>query len=94
MSKAYSKKELHAPRSSRLFSGDTLGAISFPLGGIGAGGIGLTGRGGLTDFEVFNRPNIGEYWPRTFPAIHARERGKSVRSSSCVCRLFLDFGRS
>ena len=31
--------------------------ISFPLGGIGTGSIGLTGNGELSDFEIFNRPN-------------------------------------
>ncbi|WP_334136994.1 GH116 family glycosyl-hydrolase [Muricomes intestini] len=31
--------------------------ISFPLGGIGTGCIGLGGNGGLVDFEIKNRPN-------------------------------------
>lgn len=31
--------------------------ISFPLGGIGTGSIGLTGNGELSDWEIFNRPN-------------------------------------
>ena len=31
--------------------------ISFPLGGIGTGCIGLTGNGELIDWEIFNRPN-------------------------------------
>jgi uncharacterized protein (DUF608 family) len=31
--------------------------ISFPLGGIGAGCIGLAGNGELIDWEIFNRPN-------------------------------------
>jgi len=33
--------------------------ISFPLGGIGAGAIGLAGNGRLIDWEIFNRPNKG-----------------------------------
>lgn len=33
--------------------------ISFPLGGIGTGSIGLSGEGRLMDFEIFNRPNKG-----------------------------------
>ena len=32
-------------------------AISFPLGGIGAGSIGLSGNGSLIDWEIFNRPS-------------------------------------
>jgi non-lysosomal glucosylceramidase len=31
--------------------------ISFPLGGIGSGCIGLAGNGRLLDWEIFNRPN-------------------------------------
>ncbi len=31
--------------------------ISFPLGGIGTGSIGLAGNGELSDWEIFNRPN-------------------------------------
>ena len=31
--------------------------ISFPLGGIGTGCIGLSGNGALVDWEIFNRPN-------------------------------------
>lgn len=33
--------------------------ISFPLGGIGAGCIGLAGNSRLIDWEIFNRPNKG-----------------------------------
>ncbi len=33
--------------------------ISFPIGGIGTGCIGLAGNGRLIDWEIFNRPNKG-----------------------------------
>ncbi len=71
-----------SPGPQRTFSGASLAMISFPLGGIGTGSVGLSGRGGLVDWEIFNRPNIGCYYPRTFPLIWAREKGKSP-----VCRV-------
>jgi uncharacterized protein (DUF608 family) len=40
-----------------LYQGKRTGQISFPLGGIGAGSIGLAGNGRLVDWEIFNRPN-------------------------------------
>ena len=33
--------------------------ISFPLGGLGTGCIGLSGSGRLVDWEIYNRPNKG-----------------------------------
>lgn len=43
--------------------------ISFPLGGVGAGSLGLGGRGQLRDWEIFNRPNKGFSPSYAFPAI-------------------------
>lgn len=42
-----------------LYEKERLREISFPLGGIGAGSIGLGGDGRLIDWEIFNRPNKG-----------------------------------
>lgn len=42
-----------------LYKGRKTGAISFPLGGIGTGCIGLAGNGRLIDWEIFNKPNKG-----------------------------------
>lgn len=58
--------------------------ISFPLGGIGTGCVGLSGYGGLKDWEIFNRPNIGGSLPYTFPIIYAKEKGKEP-----VCRIVM-----
>lgn len=40
-----------------VYEGDRLNYISFPLGGIGTGCIGLSGTGRLIDWEIFNGPN-------------------------------------
>ena len=42
-----------------VYTKDALREISFPMGGIGTGCIGLAGNGGLVDWEIFNRPNKG-----------------------------------
>ena len=33
--------------------------ISFPLGGIGSGSVGIAGNGALVDWEIFNAPANG-----------------------------------
>ena len=42
-----------------LYTGRKTNEISFPLGGIGTGCIGLAGNGRLIDWEIFNKPNKG-----------------------------------
>lgn len=54
-----------------IYEGKKLEKISFPLGGIGTGCIGLSGNGSLTDFEIFNRPNKGGAVGYTFFALRA-----------------------
>ena len=53
----------------RTFEDRQLKMISFPLGGVAAGSLGLGGRGQLRDWEIFNRPNRGGSPPYAFPAI-------------------------
>ncbi len=50
--------------------------ISFPLGGIGAGCIGLAGNGQLMDWEIFNRPNKGSLIGSSHFAVRAEKEGK------------------
>ena len=41
------------------YTGEYTREISFPIGGIGTGSIGLGGNGRLLDWEIFNRPAKG-----------------------------------
>lgn len=52
--------------------------ISFPLGGIGTGCIGLAGNGELIDWEIFNRPNKNTRNGYSHFAIKATRGGESV----------------
>ena len=54
---------------------ENAGAISFPLGGIGAGSVGLAGDGRLIDFEWFHRPNRCSINPFSHFAIKAEAEG-------------------
>jgi uncharacterized protein (DUF608 family) len=56
----------------RRFRGRQLRMISFPLGGVAAGSIGLGGRGQLANWEIFNKPNKGFRPSYAFPAIWAQ----------------------
>ncbi|MBR2353600.1 MAG: hypothetical protein IKA76_03765 [Clostridia bacterium] len=54
-----------------IYQNEYLNEISFPLGGIGTGSIGLGGNGTFLDWEIFNRPNKGTINPYTFFIIKA-----------------------
>lgn len=53
----------------RIFEGEALREIAFPLGGLGTGTVSLGGYGNLRDWEIFNRPNKGGILPFTFAAM-------------------------
>ena len=52
--------------------------ISFPLGGIGAGCIGLAGNGRLIDWEIFNRPAKGSFNGMSHFAVRAEQNGRVI----------------
>ncbi len=58
------------------YRGPKTNEISFPLGGIGTGCIGLAGNGRLIDWEIFNRPNKGSANGFSHFAIKAEAGGK------------------
>ncbi len=57
---------------------DFTNMISFPLGGIGTGSIGLSGNGHLIDWEIFNSPSKGSMNGKTHFAVRAEKDGKIV----------------
>lgn len=59
-----------------LYRGRKTSQISFPLGGIGSGCIGLAGNGRLIDWEIFNRPNKSGLNGFTHFAIKAERDGQ------------------
>jgi len=59
-----------------VYQGKKINEISFPLGGIGTGCIGLTGNGRLVDWEIFNRPNKNSVNGFSHFAIKAESNGK------------------
>lgn len=59
------------------YTGNSLREISFPLGGIGTGSIGLAGNGRFTDWEIFNRPNKLSINGYTHIAVRVRDGGQS-----------------
>lgn len=61
-----------------IYTGSKTKEISFPLGGIGSGCIGLSGSGRLIDWEIFNRPNKGSLNGFTHFAVKAEAGGKLI----------------
>ena len=62
-----------------IYRNNKLKEISFPIGGIGTGSIGLAGNGALVDWEIFNRPNKGSRNGYSFFAVKAQfPDGKSI----------------
>lgn len=60
------------------YTGDFTREISFPLGGIGTGSIGLDGSGRLIDWEIFNRPSKGSINGYSHFAIKAVDADKVI----------------
>jgi uncharacterized protein (DUF608 family) len=58
------------------YSGEKAREVSFPLGGIGTGSIGLSGAGRLIDWEILNRPAKGITNGISHFAVRAERDGK------------------
>lgn len=61
-----------------VYTGSQTNEISFPLGGIGTGSIGLAGNGRLIDWEIFNKPNKGSINGFSHFAIKAEKEGRVI----------------
>ena len=61
-----------------IYENEKTAQISFPLGGIGAGCVGLGGNGRLIDWEIFNRPNKGSLNCMSHFAVKAEKEGKVI----------------
>lgn len=73
------------------FTGKKTREISFPLGGIGSGCIGLAGNGRLMDWEIFNRPNKGSVNGFSHFAIKAEKKGTLLDARVLNADLQKDF---
>ena len=60
------------------YTDNKLSKISFPVGGIGAGCIGLSGWGALIDWEIFNSPNKSSTLGVTHFAVRAEKNDEVV----------------
>jgi uncharacterized protein (DUF608 family) len=61
--------------AGKVYRDEHTGEISFPLGGLGTGCIGLAGNGRLVDWEIFNRPNKGSVNGFSHFAVKAERAG-------------------
>ncbi len=62
----------------KIYEGAKRKEISFPIGGIGSGCIGLDGTGRLRDWEIFNRPNKGSLNGFSHFGIKVEKGGKTI----------------
>lgn len=60
------------------YRGNKTREISFPLGGIGTGSVGLSGTGRLLDWEIFNRPAKNNWNGLSHFAVKAEAKGRLV----------------
>jgi uncharacterized protein (DUF608 family) len=77
----------------KIYKGEDLREIAFPLGGLGTGCISLSGKGELVDWEIFNRPNKN-YRPRhSFLSVWAQKDGDTPVFRILESRIFPSHSR-
>lgn len=61
---------------AKRYQQEKLNEISFPLGGIGSGCVGLAGNGRLVDWQIFNRPDMKSVNGYSHLAVKAERGGR------------------
>jgi non-lysosomal glucosylceramidase len=69
---------MKSSRTPKTYTGAKTREISFPLGGVGTGCIGLAGNGRLVDWEIQNHPNKGSTNGFSHFAVKAERAGRLV----------------
>jgi non-lysosomal glucosylceramidase len=77
----------------RSFTGPALAEVVVPLGGIGTGSIGLTGSGGLAEWQLFGRPDQDSFNPHSFFALWAKPVGRKAVARVLERPLLPPYGR-
>ena len=77
-----------------VYEGAKTREISFPLGGIGSGCIGLAGDGRLVDWEIFNRPSKRSVNGYTHFAVKAEQDGEVLDARTLQGDLLPPYGGS
>ena len=64
----------------RHFENEYTKEISFPIGGIGTGSIGLGGNGRFMDWEIFNRPAKGSVNGYSHFAVRVKDKNGKIKA--------------
>ena len=62
----------------KVYKGKYLKKFAMPVGGIGTGSISFNGWGGMSDFEIYGRPNKSSINGMTHMAVKAEKNGKVI----------------
>ena len=68
----------------KKYTGEYTREISFPLGGIGTGSVGLAGNGRLRDWEIFNRPDKGSMNVYSHLAVRAIDEDGKITAKEAM----------
>ena len=67
-----------------IYKGEKTREISFPLGGIGSGSIGIAGNGSFMDWDIFNKPDKGSTNGYTHITVKAESTDNTLASAKIL----------